>query len=53
MQGSDSGWRDAYQAGRLAWPTVTLTFERFVAHATSVGFPLGSGGSDADRPGGT
>jgi len=48
MQASDSGWRDAYQAGKLAWPGVTLAFERFVVHATEVGFPLGAGGTEPD-----
>ena len=38
MQASDSRWRDAYQAAQHAWPTVTLAFERFVAHAAAVGF---------------
>ncbi len=37
MQASeDSRWREAYQAAQQAWPTVTLAFERFVAHAAAV-----------------
>ena len=37
MQGGD-GWREAYQAARLAWPAVTLDFQRFADHARQVGF---------------
>jgi RNA polymerase sigma-70 factor (ECF subfamily) len=36
MQASDSRWRNAYQAAQHAWPTVTLAFERFAAHAAAV-----------------
>ena len=48
MDGGDVGWTQAYQAARLAWPAVTLDFERFAAHARQVGFSLGASGSDPD-----
>lgn len=48
MQGPDAGWRDAYQGARLAWPAVTLDFDRFVAHATQVGFSPGADAGPAD-----
>lgn len=48
MQASDSVWLGAYEAAARARPGVTLTFERFAAHATQVGFPRGAAGdSDA------
>jgi RNA polymerase sigma-70 factor (ECF subfamily) len=40
----DSRWRDAYEAAQRAWPTVTLAFDRFVAHGTEVGFSPGDAG---------
>ncbi len=42
MQGGDLRWREGYERARLAWPAVTLDFERFVAHAQQVGFSLGA-----------
>ena len=48
MQATDSGWRQAYEAGRSAWPAVTLGFDRFVAHAVEVAFPLPPAGGDLD-----
>ena len=48
MQASESPWHEAYQAAQRAWPGVTLAFERFVAHATDVGLPLGAGGAEPD-----
>lgn len=47
MHASDSGWLGAYEAAAHAHASVTLTFERFVAHATQVNFPRGAAG-DAD-----
>lgn len=35
---SDAGatdWRDAYETAQRAWPTITLPFERFVAHGAA------------------
>jgi RNA polymerase sigma-70 factor (ECF subfamily) len=43
MEGGNVGWREGYERARLAWPAVTLDFERFVAHAQAVGFSLGAG----------
>jgi RNA polymerase sigma-70 factor (ECF subfamily) len=48
VQGGDVGWREGYERARLAWPGVTLDFERFVAHAQQVGFWLGATGADPD-----
>ena len=48
MEAPDSRWRGVYQAAQRAWPTVTLAFDRFVAHAAQVGLSLGAGDDDAD-----
>ena len=48
MEAPDSRWRGVYQAAQRAWPTVTLAFDRFVAHAAQVGLSLGAGDGDAD-----
>src|SRR5262245_40494940 len=48
MRAEDSGWRGAYEAAQGAWPTVTLAFDRFVAHAAQVGFSAGAGDNDPD-----
>jgi len=48
MQGGDVRWREGYERARLAWPAVTLDFERFVAHAQQVGFPLSAASVDPD-----
>ena len=48
MQGGDVRWREGYERARLAWPAVTLDFERFVAHAQQVGFSLGTASVDLD-----
>jgi RNA polymerase sigma-70 factor (ECF subfamily) len=48
MQGGNVGWREGYERARLAWPAVTLDFERFAAHARQVGFPLGAASVDPD-----
>jgi RNA polymerase sigma-70 factor (ECF subfamily) len=45
---TDSGWREAYEAARRAWPAVTVSFDRFVAHGGEVGFsPAAAGDPDA------
>lgn len=48
MNGGDGPWREAYQGAQLAWPGVTLDFDRFVAHARQVGFALGAGTAAPD-----
>ena len=48
MQGGNVRWREGYERARLAWPEVTLDFERFVAHARQVGFSLGAASVDLD-----
>ncbi|HTB56622.1 MAG TPA: sigma-70 family RNA polymerase sigma factor [Polyangia bacterium] len=48
MQGGNVRWREGYERARLAWPEVTLDFERFVAHAQQVGFSLGAASVDLD-----
>jgi RNA polymerase sigma-70 factor (ECF subfamily) len=48
MSGGDGPWRDAYQGAQLAWPGVTLAFERFVAHAQQVGLDLETGTTPPD-----
>src|SRR5450432_1101222 len=48
MQGGDVRWREGYERARLAWPAVTLDFDRFVAHAQQVGFPLSAASVDPD-----
>src|SRR3569833_2978629 len=40
MKGGDGPWREAVQGAQLAWPGVTLDFDRFMAHAQQVGFAL-------------
>ncbi len=40
MNGGDGRWRGVYQEAQLAWPGVSLDFERFVAHAQDVDFAL-------------
>jgi RNA polymerase sigma-70 factor, ECF subfamily len=48
VEGGNVGWREGYERARLAWPAVTLDFERFVAHAQQVGFWLGAAGVAPD-----
>ena len=48
MQASDGRWWEVYEAATRGWPTVTLAFERFVAHAAQVGFSLGAGDGEPD-----
>jgi len=49
MPSGDDGWRAAYAAAQRAWPDVTLTFERFVAHAGQVGFAPPAAGDERDE----
>jgi len=48
MNGGDGPWREAYQGAQLAWPGVTLDFDRFVAHAQQVGFALSAKTGEPD-----
>lgn len=47
MDAWQAHWREAYEAAARAFPTVTLAVERFVAHASDVGFtPGGNAGKE-------